>query len=78
VLRLLEGEQLVAGLAGPRQRPASEPAREVRGSAAQLGLFTDPLVERLAAVDVERTTPLDAIRILGELSAEARTRGPEA
>jgi DNA mismatch repair protein MutS len=78
VLRLLEGEQLVAGLAGPREQPDSEPGRAARGAAMQLALFADPLVERLAAVDVERTTPLEAIRILGELSAEARARGPEA
>ncbi|HSA55278.1 MAG TPA: DNA mismatch repair protein MutS [Gemmatimonadaceae bacterium] len=79
VLRLLEGEQLVAGLA---QRPEAgpPPSDRVERSApvggAQLGLFTapDPIVERLCAVDVEQTTPLEAIRILGELSAAARAR----
>jgi DNA mismatch repair protein MutS len=77
VLRLLEGEQLVAGLAGRREGAAPSPAAAVFTPATQLGLFADPLVQQLAALDVERTTPLDAIRILGELSNAARARGLE-
>jgi DNA mismatch repair protein MutS len=68
VLRLLEGEgeQLVAGLAG-RGRAAAPPE--------QLALFATvphPALERLRSLDVERTTPLDALRELATLSGLAR------
>jgi DNA mismatch repair protein MutS len=77
VLRLLEGEQLVAALggtmepsrisaAGPRAAPLQTP---------QLPLFSSdapPITQRLQSLDVGRTTPLDALRILDELARMAR------
>ncbi|HET7464716.1 MAG TPA: DNA mismatch repair protein MutS [Longimicrobium sp.] len=49
--------------------PAPEPA-------IQLGLFGPPVhpaVERLRALDVDRTTPLQALNLLAELAQSART-----
>jgi DNA mismatch repair protein MutS len=80
VLHLLEGEQLVPALAvtknGARAtRPASAPRQAAAsGSEQQLGLFVaapDPLVTRLAALDTNGLTPLQALQLLAELSAEA-------
>jgi len=75
VLRLLEGDQLAASLAGGRP---SLPAGGRRGAAPtdQLGLFgapvTHPVVERLRGVDVNGLTPLQALALLDELSRSAR------
>ena len=46
-------------------------------STGQLGLFQartdpDPIREKLAAVDVEQLTPLQALMLLAELAKEAR------
>ena len=72
VLRLLEGEQLVAGLAGKPRRdgdraPFADP---------QLGLFAGahPVLERLRSIDPDRMTPLDALAMLDELARLARER----
>ncbi|HEX2719227.1 MAG TPA: hypothetical protein VHM67_16290, partial [Gemmatimonadaceae bacterium] len=79
VLHLLEGEQLVPALArtGTRERGAD---RGVRGAdTTQLGLFAslpDPLVERLAGIDVNGLTPLQALQLLAELAEQAR--GPRS
>ena len=72
VLKLLEGEQLVAALAGNRSTPAElSPAHE---RAAQLGLFseTHPVVERLRSLDANRMTPMEALAVLDELTRSAR------
>jgi DNA mismatch repair protein MutS len=72
LLKVLEGEQLVPALAGTaRVARAAAPAPD------QLGLFgiPDPLVERLREVTVESLTPLQALALLAELSAEARGEG---
>ena len=53
---------------GPRLRPPSAPAP--RSGATQLGLFDDgpsELERRLVELDLERTTPLEALRVLEEL-----------
>jgi len=70
MLALLEGEQLARGeqlgVRAPRKQPASTD---------QLGLFAappHPVVERLASVDVNAMTPLDALTLLARLSDEAR------
>jgi hypothetical protein len=47
-------------------------------STQQLGLFqarteTDPIREKLAAVDVDQLTPLQALMLLAELAKQART-----
>jgi DNA mismatch repair protein MutS len=61
VLRLLEGEQLVAGL---------------QNRAEQYTLFDaapHPVVTRLQAVDPNALTPLQALQLLAELQAQARS-----
>lgn len=90
VLRLLEGEgaQMVAfldreagagvGEAGRAQRVAGSAERESRDSAAQLALFSPvpaALLERLRGLDVNRLTPLDALRELDELTRMAHDLG---
>ncbi|HEU4559286.1 MAG TPA: DNA mismatch repair protein MutS [Longimicrobium sp.] len=55
---------------------APAPARPAPEPDVQLGLFGPPVhpaVERLRAVDVERTTPLQALNLLAELAQAART-----
>ena len=73
VLALLEGEHLAEGLNSPR----SERAGAVRATVApdQLGLFgggPHPLVERVAALDVNTMTPVQAIATLASLVEDAR------
>jgi DNA mismatch repair protein MutS len=67
LLRLLESEQLAAALARPdRAAPLGQD---------QLALFAampNPLVERLAAMDVNALTPVQALGLLDELAREAR------
>jgi len=79
VLRLLEGEQLVAGLAGgsiPVTRDGQTPETSVE---TQLGLFADshPALERLRSIDANRMTPMEALKTLDELSRMAQ-RGLES
>ena len=79
LLRLLESEQLAASLAGrgssggasgvPAARPGAPAATE------QLALFTGaphPVVERLRHIDPNTLTPLDALALLAQLTADAR------
>ena len=72
LLKLLEGEQLVAALSGK----AGVAARAPRGTGDQLGLFASdrphPVVERLRDIDVNTLTPLEALALLAQLTAEAR------
>jgi DNA mismatch repair protein MutS len=73
VLALLEGEHLAAGL----NAPGIERGRAVRteASPAQLGLFVagpHPLVERVASLDVNTMTPVQALTMLANLVDEAR------
>ena len=73
VLALLEGDALVPALQGrPGGRRASEPATD------QLALFMHaphPLVARLAALDANTVTPLEALRLLDELARAAKGGG---
>ena len=76
VLKLLEGEQLAAGLSGRDGRgvPSAIPGEMT----AQLGLFAEshPVVERLKHIDTDTMTPLEALQTLDELkrlSHEARS-----
>ena len=66
VLRLLEGEQLVAGLAGRGVRHVTD--------TAQLALFVEPhpVVERLRSLDPNRMTPMEALKALDDLARMAR------
>jgi DNA mismatch repair protein MutS len=76
VLRLLEGEQLVAGLTGnaTRTSPADLPPEPL---ATQLGLFNEPhpAVDRLRSIDTNRMTPMEALTALDELARLAREEG---
>ena len=67
LLRLLESEQLAAAM--------SQPDRTASVGRDQLALFStaaNPLVERLAAIDVNALTPVQALGLLDELAREAR------
>jgi DNA mismatch repair protein MutS len=68
LLAILEQEQLATALAGTPRRSAAPDA--------QLGLFGQapehPLVERLRLLDANQVTPLEALALLAELTAEAR------
>ena len=66
VLRLLEGEQLVAALAGRGVRHAAD--------TAQLPLFVEPhpVVERLRSLDPNQMTPMEALKALDDLARMAR------
>ena len=87
VLKLLEGEALVAGLSGTGDggRETGVAARGARGRtpssstvAPQLSLFVvepHPAVLRLKQVDVNQMTPLEAMKVLDELSRLAREQG---
>jgi DNA mismatch repair protein MutS len=72
LLKLLEGEQIVAALSGK----AGIAARAPRDNGDQLGLFASgpphPVVERLRDIDVNTLTPLEALALLAQLTAEAR------
>jgi len=73
VLALLEGEHLAEGLS----RPGGEGGPPARPHAApdQLGLFAagpHPVVERMAAIDVNSMTPVQALAALANLIEEAR------
>jgi DNA mismatch repair protein MutS len=67
LLRLLESEQLAQGMKGA---PRAEPVQ-------QLGLFAaapNPVVEKLAGLDVNSLTPVQALALLDELSRQAREK----
>jgi len=72
LLRLLEGEDLAAALAGH----APSPPRPNTATTPQLGLFAagapHPLLEQLAALDTNQMTPLDALARLATLAADAK------
>ncbi len=72
VLALLEGEALVPALAGqgPARRPVAPPDQ-----LPLFGVAPNPLVERLAALDANTVTPLEALRLLDELARAARGGG---
>lgn len=71
VLALLEGEQLVRGL------DAASGAKRARAT-DQLGLFAPPphpVVGRLAQLDANTLTPIEALTLLAKLSDEAKGPG---
>jgi DNA mismatch repair protein MutS len=70
VLKLLEGEQLAAG-----GRRGGNGSKEQPALQDQLGLFAaapNPIVERLASLDTDAMTPLQALSLLAELSRDAK------
>jgi len=78
VLRQLEGEQWAAALGASRgggKSPERSGAPAVPAAAAQLPLFSpamDPIVAKLAAIDPNSMTPLDALTLLAALARDAR------
>jgi len=75
VLALLEGEHLAKGLNPPRAAGGVEVGSNPRTPPDQLGLFVagpHPLVDRVAALDVNTMTPVQAIGALANLVEEAR------
>jgi DNA mismatch repair protein MutS len=86
LLRVLEGEQIVPALgsvasSGEKSNtPQHQKAiNKTASSQSQLGLFAlpvpaapNPVVERLAAVDINALTPLQALALIAELAAAAR------
>lgn len=73
VLRLLEGEQLVPALQhGGADRLAARARAE-----PQLGLFAGeahPVVGKLAGLEINTLTPLEALTLLNDLAREAKNR----
>jgi DNA mismatch repair protein MutS len=72
ILASLERDELARG-GRPSLTGAPPPSQQ-----QQLGLFqtaaeTDPLVERLRSLDIDRLTPLEALTLLAELKREAGT-----
>jgi DNA mismatch repair protein MutS len=80
LLRLLEGEDLAAALAGggpggPERPGAPKPVRAKAAPASQLGLFAPPphpLLVQLAAIEPNEMTPLAALAKLSGLVADAK------
>jgi DNA mismatch repair protein MutS len=76
MLALLEEEQLVRGSAADSRPSGGRMTEPVRGapSREQLGLFAqpNPVVDQLAAIDVNSMTPLDALSRLATLVEEAK------
>ena len=74
VLRLLEGEQLAAALAGKAPRNVARSSGRAEIAETQLALFTPPhpVLERLRSLDPNTITPLDALTVLAELVRGAR------
>ena len=71
VLTLLEGEQLAAG----RRQSSGNAKSEISQPHDQLGLFAqapNPLVDRLASLNTDAMTPLEALTMLAELSQAAK------
>jgi len=57
-------------------RLASNAQLDLFGSAVAQPPPPDPIVLRLAALQPERLTPIEALQVLADLSSEARNRGP--
>jgi DNA mismatch repair protein MutS len=74
MLQLLEEEQLVRGAASRTSDPTDAVSARRGGSRDQLGLFAqaNPIVDQLAALDVNAITPLEALSRLAALVDEAK------
>ena len=86
LLRVLEGEQIVPALGSvapsgkkPSNSQHQKAIHKPASSQPELGLFAppvsaapNPVVERLAAVDINALTPLQALALIAELAAAAR------
>ena len=86
LLRVLEGEQIVPALGSvsnssmkTKKQQQQKATKQTSSSQSQLGLFSaapqlapNPVVDRLAAVDINALTPLQALALIAELAATAR------
>ena len=86
LLRVLEGEQIVPALGSvsnssmkTNKQQQQKATTKTPSSQPQLGLFAaapqlapNPVVDRLAAVDINALTPLQALALIAELAATAR------
>jgi DNA mismatch repair protein MutS len=75
VLKLLEGEALVAGLSGGKTRRREDEKTSGSSAAPQLSFFVvEPhaVVLKLKQVDVNQMTPLEAMKLLDELARLSR------
>lgn len=86
LLRVLEGEQIVPALGSvsnssmkTKKQQQQKATTQTSSSQSQLGLFAaapqlapNPVVDRLAAVDINALTPLQALALIAELAATAR------
>ncbi|MFN8570453.1 MAG: DNA mismatch repair protein MutS [Gemmatimonadaceae bacterium] len=76
VLQLLEGEQLAQALGDTQGAGRQHPSGPlVRHDGSQLALFPaspHPAVVRLQSLDTNRTTPMEALRLLDELAQLAK------
>jgi DNA mismatch repair protein MutS len=75
ILALLEGEQLARGEHLGMRDKSPVARRSPVVPTDQLGLFAalpNPVVERLASIDVNELTPLQALSLLAELAEKAR------
>ena len=86
LLRVLEGEQIVPALGSvsnssmkTKKQQQQKATKQTSSSQSQLGLLAaapqlapNPVVERLAAVDINALTPLQALALIAELAATAR------
>ena len=73
VLAVLEGEHLAG--ASHAAKPGVAAAGRTAGSTDQLGLFASarsPVLDKLRALDVNATTPLEALTLLASLANEAK------
>ena len=86
LLRVLEGEQIVPALGSvsnssmkTKKQQQHKATIQTSSSQSQLGLLAaapqlapNPVVDRLAAVDINALTPLQALALIAELAATAR------
>ncbi len=74
ILMILEGEQLATHAGRGRTLPAESTSASRQNDEEQLGFFavTHPLVERLASIEPNEMTPIQALAMLAMLSDEAR------
>ncbi len=60
------------------EEPVAIPARRPVDRIQQMGLFrsaADELIDRLRSLDLDRTTPIDALKLLAELKESAHREG---
>jgi DNA mismatch repair protein MutS len=77
VLKLLEGEDIAHGLDADVRGGPGRPRQPAPKDQTELGLFEaapDPVITRLRDLDANNITPMNALKILSEMSSEVRNR----